>query len=248
MSGNQLFGTPQDDAYNHVNNLLSYASSSILCGPACQSQKKTDELKQLYLNAQKNVKLAPSELYTAKKNYYVNVDGVAEYNKMSKTEYEKEVNALSEQKKTEFNRNISFAKTLLGDHKSLYNNFEYVNELYETYVKKNADLKKSMDDKESDSLTNDRKTYYETQHYDYLTSWYYILIRVYVMLVVVFLIAIFLAPSGLSYYKKMGILFLILIYPFVINYIVLYFLSLTNKISSALPKNVYADQKATSSD
>lgn len=240
LRGSVLGSTQIDKAYEHVNNLLTHAAPSILCGPTCQTQKKNAELEQLYLKAQKNVKTAPSELYTAKKNYYVNIDGTAGYNKMIKTQYTDEVDKISKEKQALFDNNIKIATVLTGDYNSLFTNYEYVNELYMDYVDKNAELTKSIDSKESDVITNDRKSYYETQNYDYLTHWYYIFIRIYILLVVVFLLAVFLSPSNLSYLKKFGILLLLLVYPFVITYIILFMLSISNKIYGFLPKNVYA--------
>ena len=91
----------------------------------------------------------------------------------------------------------------------------------------------------SDIVTTDRKTYYETQNYETLVSWYRIFRWIYFILVVVFIIAIFLADSASSLLRKILMLILVIAYPLVITYVVTYAISIRDRVILLMPKNIY---------
>jgi hypothetical protein len=64
---------------DQINSLLEKAAESIVCGPACQRQKKEEELNKRYLDAKTNIESAPYNLEKAKKNYLVFKNGESYY-------------------------------------------------------------------------------------------------------------------------------------------------------------------------
>ena len=62
--------------------LLAQSNANLMCGPACQAQKSLTELESKYVTAQNNLRTAPEQLKTAKKNYYIAKDGTAGHNQM----------------------------------------------------------------------------------------------------------------------------------------------------------------------
>lgn len=55
------------DTLDKLNSLISQASDTISCDANCQQQRKADQLKQKYLDAQTNLASAPNQLNTAQK-------------------------------------------------------------------------------------------------------------------------------------------------------------------------------------
>jgi len=72
----------QQISQEKINQLLDFSSENLLCGPDCQKNKTTTELKQKYLDAQTNLQIAPINLENTKKNYYVYSEGLPFYNNM----------------------------------------------------------------------------------------------------------------------------------------------------------------------
>ena len=95
-----------------INDLLEKTSQSMLCGPTCQKEKVTSQLKQKYLDAETNMLTAPIELEQSKKNYFVFKEGRTYYNNMKEDELQKSVNKISELLVDNFKDEISTAKTM----------------------------------------------------------------------------------------------------------------------------------------
>ena len=54
----------QQSSQDKITALLEQSAQSLICGPDCQKQKITEELKQKYLNSQTNLQTAPINLET----------------------------------------------------------------------------------------------------------------------------------------------------------------------------------------
>jgi len=237
---NQIL-TQQQETTTQINQLIAQTSQALLCGPGseCEKKQKTDELHQKYLAAQTNLQSAPYEEHSAEKKYYVYSQGGAAYDKLIferlKIEAEKKANKTN----VSFNKNITLATESNDTLGSLTKNYFHVLELYETYVEENAILGERIRSYGADLVTNDRKTFYEVQNYDILSSWFKIWRWIYFILLIVFTLGIFLTKSSYSYFAKISLLILFIIYPYTINYVVLYLLQMFVNIQSLLPKNVY---------
>lgn len=236
---NQNLLLNQRNAQEQINNLLEQSTQALLCGPDCQKQKVSDELKQKYLNAQTNLQTAPINLETTKKNYYVYTQGESSYDNMLETDLKKKAEEIGELIGASFNDEVASAETMNKYYNTALINSNYTKDLLNEYDKKNKELKIQLKDRRGDILTNDRKTYYENDALDTLNLWYRFWWYVYYILVLVFLISIFLVNSQMTNGKKLILTVLLIFYPYYIELIVNWIYEFFSNIYKNLPKNVY---------
>jgi hypothetical protein len=224
-----------------INDLLNKSAEALLCGPDCQKMKITDELKQKYLDAETNVQIAPIKLEQTKKNYYVYKEGRPFYDNMLEEELKQKAEKISELLGETFNEEVSSANTMNQYLNTALINSEYTSELFKKYTSDNQELKLQLRNSRGDILTNDRKTYYETEALTQLKLWYRFWWYIYYILILVFTIALFISPSQLTMIKKVVLFVLLIFYPYYIDYIVRWVQGLYMSIYNRLPKNVYND-------
>jgi hypothetical protein len=118
-------------------------------------------------------------------------------------------------------------------------NSKYTAELLEDYLEKNTKLKLQLKDRYGDILTNDRKTYYETDALNTLTFWYKLFWYIYYVLVIMLILAFIFSSTDFSRMTKIIISVFIIFYTYYIDYIVRWIYGLWKSLVSRLPKNVY---------
>jgi hypothetical protein len=228
-----------DETTAQINKLISQSSDALLCGPDCQKIRKTELLKQTYLDAQANVETAPNQLEEAAKNYYTYTEGDAGYNNLRKKELTQQADKMVALSTDKFQTEIDNATDLTTTYNSLHITYQNMEELYKKYLEENKRLRKRLVGSRSDTITNDRKSFYESQGYDVLTSWYILLKWLYISLVIVYIMGLFMSPSSYSITIRICILIALMIYPFVIQPIFSFFHTLFQRLYSYLPKNAY---------
>jgi len=186
-----------------------------------------------------NYSTAPHELEIAKKNYYTFLNGNASFTQMQQSDYNSKAEQISTTMQDEFDKKYKEAVTLLQSYQSSYVNLSNVMELLDNYINENKDLKKITGKISNDIVTSDRKTYYEDQSIDRLKYFYKWMKYIYIFLLIIYFLCIFLIPSHLSRLMEIVILFLLIIYPFIIQPIIKFCISIVKKIVNVLPKNVY---------
>jgi len=238
-----------------INELLEKSSQSLLCGPTCQKIKVTDDLRQKYLDAETNALTAPIKLEQSKRNYYVFSEGRTYYENMKEEELKEKAKKISELIAENFNNELSSANTMNIYLNTALTNSENTKELLKQYLEKNQLLKLKLRESRGDILTNDRKTYYETEAIDRLNQWYKFLWYIYYIGVFILIIALLLSPSkydviskqgaggesisGKNLYFKLVISVLFIFYPYYIGWIVNKINSIWLSLKSNIPKNVY---------
>jgi len=222
-----------------INELLQQSTEALMCGPTCQKEKITAELKQKYLDAQTNMQTAPIKLEQTKKNYYEYTEGGPYYNNMLEEDLKKKAEMIGNLLGENFNEEIASAKTMNQYYNTALINSSYTKELLDELTKKNKELQLELRSTHGDILTNDRKTYYETDAVDRLKLWYTLWWYVYYILVVVLLISIFFSASQMSLQKRILLFILVLFYPYYIHYIVNWVNNIFKSIIEMIPKNVY---------
>ena len=222
-----------------INQLLELSAQELICGPDCQKNKISTELKQKYLDAQTNLQTAPINLENTKKNFYVYTEGVPFYDNMLEEELKKKSNKISTLISENFNNELSYANTMNIYLNTALINSKYTTELLENYLEKNKNLKLQLKERYGDILTNDRKTFYETDALNSLILWYKLFWYIYYVLVVILILAFMFSPSNLSRINKIIISVLVIFYSYYIDYIVRWIYSLWRSLISRLPKNVY---------
>ena len=222
-----------------LNALLESATQSLLCGPECQKDKIKGELKQKYLDAQTNVQTAPLKLEETKKNYYVFSEGQAYYSNMQEEELTKKADDIANQLSEIFNNEVKNAQIMNSYLNTALINSGNTVELYNKYLDSNNTLDVSLRNSHGDILTNDRKTYYETDALNRLNLWYKFMWYIYYLLVITIIISLLASPIDMSRIKKIAILAFIIFYPYFINPVFTWLRDTFNAFYSNLPKNVY---------
>ena len=247
---NNLFLKPQQSIQNNllnqqqinqakINDLLNQSAEALMCGPTCQKEKITEELKQKYLDAQTNLQIAPIKLEETKKNYYVYTQGESYYDNILEEDLKEKADKISSVLEENFNEELASATTMSKYYNTAIINSNYVKELLQNLTEENDTLKFKLRNRRGDILTNDRKTYYETNALDTLTLWYKFWWYIYYILVLVFLISSVLSASRISLIKNMVIFILLIFYPYYIDYIVKWITNLYMNVYNNYPKNVY---------
>jgi hypothetical protein len=232
---------------NHLdrfNSLIDQAAEAITCDANCQKQKKTDELKQKYINAQSNLARGPQQVETARKNYVVYNKGEPAYNQLVEIELTKKATMIATFFENNFNEE---SKNVLYDVKTysgLLSNLKNVFELYLKYKQENDKLTKKLKEETNDILTNERKTYYQDQGIDNLKFYYYyFLLIVYVICVILFGVFNFIYPSQMSGKIRAVILIILLILPFISTWILGKIVTIIYDVYNWLPKNAHKEMQ-----
>jgi len=207
-----------------ANSMAQQASNALICGPDCQQRNTESTLKQQYTNASNNIITAPSQLVQAEKNYYTftGSHGGTTYNTFLDGKYQTIASNLKTDINDNFNAEITSAIGLNNTYNTLYINYQNIQDRYDNLLQENTDIDNQIKTLSSDMVTNNRKSFYELQGYDNLYGWYKFFLWIYIILVVAFVIACFLINSGYSNTRKILILIMLIIYPFVIHIIVLF--------------------------
>jgi hypothetical protein len=229
----------QRNSQEKINQLLELSSQELICGPDCQQQKISAELKQKYLDAQTNLQTAPINLENTKKNYYVYTEGAPFYDNMLEEELQQKANQISTLVSDNFNSEVSDANVMNLYLNTALINSKYTTELLENYLEKNQQLKLQLKERYGDILTNDRKTYYETDALNTLTFWYKLFWYIYYLLVIMLILAFIFSPINLLKIIKLIISLLVIFYPYYIDHVVRWVYGLWKLVISRFPKNIY---------
>jgi hypothetical protein len=224
---------------DEFNTLLQTANETLSCDATCQQKKKEEELNRNYLDAESNVINAPGKLYFAQKDYITFTKGEAGYNQYISNKLEEESNTIVTTYQEKFNETIKMIKNLFNTYNGLSVNYNNVYDLYGKYKKENDDIENKFKSTVSDTITNDRKTYYEDQVLDRLQNYYYFFMFIYIFIVIVFLVALFLVDSEFKLRTRIVIFILLILYPFICYFIYQIGEKIINYVNSFLPKNVY---------
>lgn len=129
--------------------------------------------------------------------------------------------------------------TLNNLYQSDFNNIKHANDLHNELLEKNNTLNTQVKNTLSDISTNDRKSHYEKQEYENIIWWYYLYLIIYWILVITFVISSFLVKSEYSNRLLLGMVIVMILYPFLAKYVVKWLIQLYFYILSFFPKNVY---------
>lgn len=223
------------------NDFLDNANATLSCDETCQAQKTQDDLLARYLKAKTNLLTAPTQVKSAFKNFLVYSQGEDVYNQYTEQELQNKATKIVNTFKTNFQEQINDVKISVGTYDGLLLNFMHIVELYFKLLKENKMLELEVKSKASDTLTNDRKTYYEDQSINNLYFYYFIMIILYVIILIVYAVSIFLYPSDTPRKTNIIILILLIIYPFISTWLFLFYGKIYKKITGVLPSNVYHD-------
>jgi len=224
-----------------LNSLLEQSLNVLSCGPDCQKAKIEEELKKRYQDAQTNLQTAPDQLEKTKKNYYVFTEGKPFYDEMLEKELKKKAKIMGKMLADNFRDEITNAITMNAYYNTELINSDYTKELYMVYLEKNKAMQKGIKTHHADVLTNDRKTYYETEALEELKSWHTIFWYIYYFFVFPIFSFVLIAKSTLHWVARVVVEMLMISYPYYIDFISRTIYRFFYSSWKQLPKNVYND-------
>ena len=223
-----------------VDSALAESAKSLTCGPDCQAQENIVNLRQIYLDAELNLQTAPTKLTVAEKNYLVSTLGESGYSDYMTTKLTVQSNKIGDKITTSFEKVANESTNLSGLYETLYTNYDYLQDLYDNYDTINSDLKIDINKATGDVVTSDRKTYYESQNYNYLKKWYTVYKFIYIVIIIIFIIFLFVRRSDYSFVSKFVILIFFILYPIYITQSVFWIWNnVILRIWELLPSNIY---------
>jgi hypothetical protein len=140
-----------------------------------------------------------------------------------------------------FREEIINAKTMNSYYNTQLNNSDYTKELYAFYLEKNKVIQDGIKNHHADVLTNDRKTYYETEALENLQSWHTFFWYFYYFFVMPIFSFSLVVGTTYHFVVKVIIDLIALAYPYYIDYIVRAVYKFVHSAWKQLPKNVYND-------
>ena len=228
---------------NKFNALIEEARDELLCNPACQQAREEKNLLTIYNEAQSNLSSAPSEFYTAQKNYLTFTEGSAAYNEFMIAQFTKEAEERVNKYRDSIYDDTKEIKTYTSAYDTLALNLKNVSELFFTYAEENRYLHHKLKNKLGDVLTNERNTYYENESIGRLHFIYYFIFAfVYSVFIIRFVILSFNSQSQINWKYRICIFVLLVVLPFIAPWLLGWFLYIVHQIYNMLPKNVYLNQ------
>jgi hypothetical protein len=112
-------------------------------------------------------------------------------------------------------------------------------DLYDMYLEKNQGLDTSIKSFYGDTLTNNRKSFYESMVLETLVNWNTFFMCLYFTLLFAFILGIIFSPHRLPKYQSIIICFILFLYPFLIDPLLNTIYNFFGKIYNLYPKNVY---------
>ena len=208
------------------------------CVGDCLINKNRSELKQRYLDAQRNVKVAPEKLTQAEHDYFLNRDGPKKYRENLRSRYSK--NAEQEMKKLKDEHATIMKEVNLGIMKiqsqtdEIYNSTNYKNMLSNTQSR----IEDELQDIERSATVSSRKIFYMEKQIESFSWWFYLCRNLYWVCAMVWV------AIGVIYYRQfttrsLAIFVFIVAYPFFMVWLFVAAYSSVKYVASLFPRDVY---------
>jgi hypothetical protein len=120
-------------------------------------------------------------------------------------------------------------------------NSSYTKELYAVYLEKNKLIQTSIKNHHADVITNDRKTYYETEALDDLKNWHTFLWYAFYLFAMPIFTFTLISKTSFHFIIKIIIEGIALSYPYYVDPVARSIYGVLNSFWKSLPKNVYND-------
>ena len=221
-----------------LNALVDQANDQLLCDDECQRQKEINKLKKNYNIEKKRIANAPHDLDNSRKKYFTYAFGEEYYDEFMTKKIKREINKLSNKLALDHQHNYKALTDDINDYNSINKNSEHMKELIKKYKIENKILENKIKDNSNTKNINDRKVVYEINEVDKLDNYNNQLLILYWVFVFIFLILFFL-KNMFKESKNIVVVFVLLLYPFIIYWIVNILHTISNYISNLLPKNMY---------
>jgi hypothetical protein len=141
-------------------------------------------------------------------------------------------------------RKYQDVKTLLTDQIVPYYNEllikdQNLSDLYNMYLDQNQGLDLNIKSFYGDSLTNNRKTFYESIALERIVNWNTFFMYLYFTLLFSFVLGIIFSPHRLPRYQSITICIILFLYPFLVDPLWQMIYNFFGRVYNLYPKNVY---------
>jgi hypothetical protein len=167
---------------DQLNTFLATATQALSCTGDCKKQQKAEKLKEKWLAAETQAAGSQAAIEKAYRKYITFTEGPRVYREKQEEKFQQEANREVQRRWT------SFQQQQQQTDKSRYATTATTTdkELLEKIQLENRHLKERRDDAINDTLTNDRRIYYETEQTTWATRVRLLLQIVYVVIFLVF--------------------------------------------------------------
>ena len=219
-----------------INEMVANVNNS--CDHDCLLAKQRSELKQRYLDAERNVRTAPEKLTQAEHDYLLNRDGPQKYREFLRNRYGKnadqEIQKLKNEHKMIMNEIDLGIMKIQSQNNELYNSSNYKNMLASTKSR----IEDELQENERSTAVSSRKIFYMEKQIQSFSWWYYLFRNLYWICVIVWI------AVGVIYYRQFTtrslVTFVFIVaYPFFMVWLFVAAYSLVKYTVSLFPRDVY---------
>ena len=206
---------------------------------------RADKLRDLRKKKKKKVRIeqnAPIEEDKAEKAYFVFKDGESGYRRRKIRELRVGIDKIINETKHKWARERSEMKTMTDTYAELLSTRNEMKTYLSRLQELNKALVRKVDVMNNDTQLNDRKVFYQSEGKKSLEWWNYWLRWAYILMVIIYIIALVLLPSSATLRTKVTILLAFIILPFIIRTLVVYAFSGTRRILDVIPYNTYTSE------
>ena len=219
-----------------INEMVSNVNNS--CDHDCLMEKQRSELRQRYLDAERNVRTAPEKLTQAEHDYFLNRDGPRKYREHLRSRYSK--NAEQEMKKLKDEHAMIMKEVNVGTMKiqsqevEMYNSTNYKNMLITTKTQVEDELQNNI----QSTTVSSRKIFYMEKQIESFSWWFYLCRNLYWVCAMVWV------AIGVIYYRQfrsrsLATFVFIVAYPFFMVWLFVAAYSSVKYVASLFPRDVY---------
>jgi hypothetical protein len=220
------------------NEMINQASKIVSCDSDCQRTKRQELLKKKFAEAQANAQSAPDQLNIASKKYFAFSNGKMMYEKIATDELIVKSKLITSEIASNFLIQSEEAKNSLQDYSSALTDAKIADEYNKELIKQIVQLQNVLYKSINGTVTNHRKSYYESETTANLRKWNYIFIIIFYVLVIALSLSFFLVPNTNSLVKKIVVCVALATYPFYIMYIAIFLGRIYNNAKSTLPSTL----------
>jgi hypothetical protein len=219
-----------------INDMVASVNNS--CDHDCLMEKQRSELKQRYLDAERNVRVAPEKLTQAEHDYLLNKDGPKKYREVLRSRYAKnadqEIQKLKNEHTMIMNEVNVGAMKIKSQNDEIYNSTNYKNMLMSTQSR----VEDELQDNERSATVSSRKIFYMEKQIQSFSWWFYLCRNLYWVCAMVWVFV------GVIYYRQfttrsLAIFVFIVAYPFFMVWLFVAAYSLVKYVASLFPRDVY---------
>jgi hypothetical protein len=219
-----------------INEMVASVNNS--CDHDCLLAKQRSELRQRYLDAERNVRTAPEKLTQAEHDYFLNRDGPKKYREFLRNRYgnnaDQEIQKLKNEHKMIMNEIDLGIMKIQSQNNEIYNSSNYKNMLASTQSR----IEDELQENERSATVSSRKIFYMEKQIESFSWWFYLCRNLYWVCALVWIII------GVIYYRQFTtrslVTFVFIVaYPFFMVWLFVAAYSSVKYVVSMFPRDVY---------